>query len=145
VITVLLVRHADVDLPPEGADPGLNEAGLERAAALAHVVVAAGVSAVLTSGFARTKQTAAPVLAALGIGGRVMPDPAVVAAQVRAGVLGGVVLVVGHSNTVPGVIEALGVVGPAPAIGEREFDNLFVVTLGEPAGATLLTLRYGVI
>ena len=40
------------------------------------------------------------------------------------------------------MIEALGVPAPAPAIGEREFDNLFVVTsVGGEAG--LLRLKYG--
>jgi phosphohistidine phosphatase SixA len=142
VITVLLVRHADIDLPPGTADPGLNDAGRERARALAHVVGPAGVTTVFTSSFARTKQTAAPTLAVLGVGARQMPDAAVVAQEVRSGELGGVVLIVGHSNTVPEVIGALGVPAPLPVIGETQFDNLFVVTLGEPTGASLLALKY---
>lgn len=118
MITILLVRHADIDLPPVTADPALNAAGRERAEALAHVVGVAGVTTVFTSTFRRTRQTAEPALRALGIDGRIMPDAATVARDARAGEFGGVVLVAGHSNTVPEVIAALGVPAP-PVIGEN--------------------------
>jgi len=142
VITVLLVRHADIDLPPASGDPSLNDAGRRRAEALAHVVGPAGVTTVFTSTLRRTKETAEPTLKELGLSGRTMPAPATVAQQARAGELGAVVLIAGHSNTVPEVIAALGVPTP-PVIGETEFDNLFVVTVTEPTGASLLALKYG--
>ena len=140
MITVLLVRHADIDLPPASADPELNDAGRGRAEALAHVAGSAGVTAVFTSSLTRTRQTVAPILEVLGIDAREMPGPVTVARQIRAGQLGAVVLIAGHSNTVPEVIAALG--APPPVIGETQFDNLFVVTLTEPAGASLLALKY---
>ncbi|WP_433295564.1 histidine phosphatase family protein [Actinoplanes sp. CA-030573] len=132
MITILLVRHADIDLPPASADPGLNDAGRERAAALAHVVRGAGVNRVFTSAYRRTKETVARV----GVEAREMPD-----AVAKELVDGDVVLIAGHSNTVPAVIGELGVDGPLPVIGETEFDNLFVVTVGDSAG--LVTLKYG--
>jgi phosphohistidine phosphatase SixA len=140
VTTILLVRHADIDLPPATADPSLNEAGRERAAALTHVAGSAGVTTVFTSPLTRTKETVAPIAEALGLEPREMPPADVVAQQARAGELGAVVLIAGHSNTVPEVIAALG--APAPVIGETQFDNLFVVTLAEPGVASLLTLKY---
>jgi phosphohistidine phosphatase SixA len=141
VITILLVRHADIDLPPATADPSLNDAGRARAAALAHVVGPAGVTTVFTSSLKRTKETVAPTLEVLGIGAREMPAAATVAREARAGTFGAVVLIAGHSNTVPDVIAALGVPSP-PVIGETQFDNLFVVNLTEPTGASLLALKY---
>ena len=154
--TILLVRHADIDLPPASADPGLNDAGRLRAEALAHVAGAAGVTTVFTSTFARTRETVEPLLKTVGLEARTMPPPATVASRARAGAYGRVVLIAGHSNTVPAVIAALGVPTP-PVIGETEFDNLFVVTLAdadngvegdaraavEPGGAHLLALKYG--
>ena len=142
MITVLLVRHADIDLPPVTADPSLNDAGRERAEALAHVVGTAGVNTVFTSSLTRTKETVEPILEVLGIGAREMPAAATVAQKARAGEFGAVVLIAGHSNTVPEVIAALGVPAPPPVIGETQFDNLFVVTLIEPTGANLLALKY---
>jgi len=142
VVTILLVRHADVDLPPATADPSLNDAGRERAEALAHVAGSAGVTTVFTSSLTRTKETVEPIAKLLGIAGREMPAAATVARKARAGELGPVALIAGHSNTAPEVIAALGVAAP-PVIGETEFDNLYVVTVTEPAGASLLALRYG--
>jgi phosphohistidine phosphatase SixA len=139
--TVLALRHADIDIPPADDAPSLNAAGRRRADALARLVGGAGVSAVLTSGFARTRQTAAPTAALVGLAAQLTPDPQVLAKRVRAGELGEVVLLVGHSNTVPAVIEALG--GPAPTIGEREFGNLFVVTAPATGPTTVLQLSYG--
>ena len=142
MITILLVRHADIDLPPATADPSLNDAGRERAEALANVVGPAGISAVFTSSFARTKQTVEPIVKVLGVEAREMPAPIAFARDARAGKFGTVVLVAGHSNTVPEVIAALGVPASPPGIGEADFDNLFAVTLAVPTGASLLALKY---
>ncbi len=51
----------------------------------------------------------------------------------------GSVLVVGHSNTVPDVISALGVTTPV-TIDDAEFDNLFIVVTG--TSPRLVRLRY---
>ncbi|MGH3697013.1 MAG: histidine phosphatase family protein [Pseudonocardiaceae bacterium] len=143
MITVVLVRHADIDLPPASTDPPLNSHGHARAEALAHVAGAAGVATVLHSPFLRTRQTVAPLAARLELQPREAPAPATLAKQVRAGELGEVILIAGHSNTVPQMIGALGVPAALPSIGEHEFDNLFVVAIAEPDEAGLLHLRYG--
>src|SRR3954447_13028913 len=143
--TVLLVRHADIDLPlPAGSnDPPLNAAGRARAETLAHVAGAAGVTTVFTSPFARTKQTVGPLAARLGVQPREVPSPQVLAHEVSSGATGEVVLIAGHSNTVPEMIAALGAPPPMPTIGEREFDNLFVVTVTGPGRASSVRLKYG--
>ena len=51
----------------------------------------------------------------------------------------GSVLIVGHSNTVPEIIKALGVAEPI-SIAETEFDNLFIVL--RSATPSLLRLHY---
>jgi phosphohistidine phosphatase SixA len=142
VVTVLAVRHADVDLPPDGHDPGLNAAGRRRAEALARLAGAAGVTAIRTSEFRRTQQTVEPLAQRLGLTPAVAPDAAELAQRIRAAELGDVVVVAGHSNTVPELLGALGV-GTVPVITEAEFDNLFVVTVLPASGAGLLRLRYG--
>jgi hypothetical protein len=52
------------------------------------------------------------------------------------------VLVVGHSNTVPAIIEALGAVRPAP-ICDPEYDNLYVVTIGPDGKAGVVRAKFG--
>lgn len=140
--TVLFTRHADIDLPATSSDPELNAAGMQRAGELAHVVSAAHVTSVFTSTLRRTKLTAAPLAARLGLRPDVVPPPDELARQVVTGELGAMIMVVGHTNTIPDMIAALGVVTP-PAIGEREFDNLFLVTIPGSGEASLLALKYG--
>jgi phosphohistidine phosphatase SixA len=142
VITVLAVRHADIDLPPASADPALNPAGRERAIALARMVGESGASAIFTSQFVRTRQTVEPLAELLGVTPQLTPEPSEWAESARSGQFGPFLVVAGHSNTVPELLASLGAASP-PAIGEREFDNLFVLTTLPEHGAGLLHLRYG--
>lgn len=140
--TVLFARHADIDLPATSSDPVLNAAGVRRAAELAHVVSGARVASAFTSTRRRTKLTAAPLANRLGLQPNEVAPPEEFARQVLAGELGDVIMVVGHSNTIPEMIAALGAVAP-PTIDEREFDNLFLVTVAGNGGASLVALKYG--
>jgi len=76
--------------------------------------------------------------------GKIQPDEL----QVRATLLAisklprtAVVLVVGHSNTVPMFLTRLGY-GPAVRIADGEFDNMFVVTQRATRAPSVVRLRY---
>src|SRR3954454_3321508 len=127
MVTVLAARHAGIDLPPSSPDPELNAAGWVRADALADVVGESGVSTIFTSEFARTKQTVEPTARELGLVPLPAPPATTLARDAQAGDFGDVVLIAGHSNTIPTILAALGAAS-LPVIGEREFDNLFVLT-----------------
>ena len=135
---VILVRHAERQ--SSGNDPSLTAAGKRRAALLATMFAGAGVTAIFTSGAGRTKQTAAPLAAKVGVAPRQVDD-SIAAARVQILAGGACVVVVGHSDTVPEFIEALG--GPADVvIDDHEFDRMCVLTLEPPAAASLLQFRY---
>jgi broad specificity phosphatase PhoE len=141
--TVILLRHADID-PPPGPAPDtwpLNAAGNARAEELVHVVGSAGVTAVFASPASRTQQTAGPLLAELGLPLRVPSPFSTIVTAVLSDEAGGVVVVVGHSNTVPEIITTLG----APFIGPplNGHDDLFIVTVLDPGHARLVRLKYG--
>ena len=51
-------------------------------------------------------------------------------------------LVVGHSNTLPQTISAMGA-GPRENLADDEYDWLFVVTLAANGSVSLMELRYG--
>ena len=143
--TVILVRHAEKAVAP-ASDPPLTEAGERRAKALAIIARDAGVTAIVTTQFARTRETGRPAAEALHITSEVVSaggaqHAAEVAHDVRSHA-GGVVLVVGHSNTIPAIIAALG--GPqSPAICDGEYDNLYVVTISPSGPARVIRARYG--
>ncbi len=141
---VFLVRHAEKGTMPKN-DPPLTEAGRSRAALLAKMLRSASVTAVYSSGFARTDQTAKPVADAVGVA-MIRYDARnsrTLAKTLRREHAGGAVLVVGHSNTVPALLSALGVDRASqPVIADTEYDNLFIVTIrGEQV--TLVRLRFG--
>src|SRR5688500_2862630 len=97
--TVIFVRHGDIDIPPSVPDEliELNAAGQVRAEELARVAGAAGVTAVFTSTLKRTKQTAAPLAAALNLQSKpVPPSLPEFAAAVGSAATGPNILVVGH-------------------------------------------------
>lgn len=121
------------------SDPELSEAGRARAESLARMLKDAGITAIFTTQYKRTKQTAEPLAKVLGLSVTEVhaKEPGAVAEKIDA--QPGNVLVVGHSNTVPEVLQALGIPS-APAIAETEFDNLFIVTRGEKP--TVVRLRY---
>jgi broad specificity phosphatase PhoE len=141
--TVILVRHAEkID---DSADPALSEAGNARAVALADALADAGVTAIFTTQYERTRMTAAPLGERIGIApevvaasGRTHADD--VAARVREHP-DGTIVVVGHSNTVGAIIRALG--GPDVGnIADADYDHMFVLTID--AGAVrLIRSRYG--
>lgn len=144
---VVLVRHAEKAAVP-GDDPPLSELGQERAAALAAALHSAPPSAIITSTRRRTFDTAADVVQHSGApvhkisldGGGAAHIAAVAAAVMQQT---GTVLVVGHSNTIPAIIKALG--GPTlPDICDATYSHFFtLVPKGGNAGAMLTIARFG--
>lgn len=143
---VLLVRHAEKAAEP-AQDPPLTEGGQARAQALVEVARDAGVTAVITTQYDRTRSTAAPAAAALKVtpevvgAGPLAQHAKAVADQVRKHA-GGTVLVVGHSNTIPAIVGALGAPQPRE-ICDSEYDRLFVVVIGDTGVARLVRSRFG--
>jgi broad specificity phosphatase PhoE len=145
--TVVIVRHAEkVD---DSTDPALADPGVRRADALAAALADAGVQTVYTTQYRRTRDTAAPLAALLGLqpvviassGASTAEHAAEIAVTIRERDTGGTVLVVGHSNTVPAIIQALG----GPDIGHIDDDayaNLFIVVISEH-GTRLIRATYG--
>jgi broad specificity phosphatase PhoE len=145
---VILVRHAEKDTAPRN-DPPLTAAGAARATALAGVVAEVGIDAVVVTPFRRTRETATPVARARGlvpvevpVGRDIAAHVAAVADAVHARPPGAAVLVVGHSNTIPAILTALG--GPALAgLCDRQYAVLYVLSLPADGPARLITASYG--
>ena len=142
---VILARHAEKGTEPAN-DPSLTPVGEARARALWDAVKDAGVEAIIVTQFARTRQTAAPTAMATGLTPEIVQtsnDPNVNRAMADAirKHAGQTILVIGHSNTVPFIIAALGAKEPAP-ICDASYDNLFIVTL-KGQSAQLIRGKYG--
>ena len=146
--TVIVVRHAERATAPAN-DPVLTAAGTARAEALKAVLADAGVSAVITTHLQRTQLTAKPLADSLGVpltivraGSPLQAHLDSVAAAVKRQPSGSVVLVVGHSNTVPGIIAALG--GPRmPDLCDSQYSSLFVVDMSGSGAPRLIRATFG--
>jgi phosphohistidine phosphatase SixA len=132
---VLVVRHAEK--ADNSTDPVLSVAGNQRAEALAAALADANVQHVIVSQRQRTRLTAAPLMAREGLEPEVISFGSDMAAHVDAIAQavrrqsGKVVLVVGHSNTVPAIVHALG--GPKmPDLCDARYAALFAVVPGAP-------------
>jgi 2,3-bisphosphoglycerate-dependent phosphoglycerate mutase len=135
---IFIVRHAE-KATTGGNDPDLSVAGQERAEALARILKDSQIAAVFVTEFKRTQETAALTAKAAHVNPSVVPanDVAGLAAKVRA--LNSNALVVGHGNTIPDLMKALGVTSPI-TIPEDDYSEIFVISLHDPP--QLLRLHY---
>jgi phosphohistidine phosphatase SixA len=130
---VIVVRHAEKGTTPAN-DPPLTEAGAARAKALATVLANSNVQAVITTQLARTRETGKPTADAKGITMETVPTSGQTPVHAKAVAdaarkhMGQTILVVGHSNTVMPIIEALG--GPKAAdLCDSDYSYIFTVIL----------------
>jgi broad specificity phosphatase PhoE len=136
---VFIVRHAE-KAKSGGNDPDLSEAGRARAEVLARMLQDAGITAIYATEFRRTQQTAAPLAKAIAIEPTTVPanDITTLTSKLRDSKENA--LVVGHTNTIPDLIKALGIATPI-SIPETDYDNLFILVLDEKPRLTRLHYR----
>src|SRR5260370_25577383 len=126
---VVIVRHAE-KAANGGNDPDLSSAGRARAEALARILKDSGITAIFATEFKRTQETAAPTATSAHV------TPTVVSAKDTASLvaklhqLSGNALVVGHGDTIPNIIKALGINVPIN-IPDADYSELLIVTLGD--------------
>ena len=138
VPVIFVVRHAE-KAGTGGNDPELSVAGQKRAEALARILKDSQITAVFVTEFKRTQQTAAPTAKAahLSLTALAANDVPALVAKLRA--LNGNALVVGHGNTIPDLMKALGITTPV-TIPEDDYTEIFLVSLSDPP--QLLRLHY---
>lgn len=146
--TVFLVRHAEKAVD-QGNDPALTAEGQKRALRLAEALKPANPAAVITTQFIRTQQTGQPLADALKLPITVIETskeladqyPTLLLERICALPKGASVVVVGHSNTIPSIVEAW-TLAPVKPIADNEYDRLFMVKLDKCQVSGSLDLRY---
>ena len=98
----------------------------------------AGIQAIYVTQYRRTQDTARPLAEKLNLKAlQTPPSNEALAIRLKSQHPNDVVLMVGHSNTIPAIIKALG--GPGVTIADNEFDNLFVLA---PASKAFTRFRF---
>jgi broad specificity phosphatase PhoE len=134
---VVVVRHTERS-SDDPADPSLSASGRDRADELRRVLGGSDVAAIYVTQYRRTRDAGAPLAAALGIEPTVRPIDASNAATYSSDLAreilrlhaGRSVVVIGHSNTVPEMVEALGG-GKIEPIPESEYDRMYVIVIDQ--------------
>jgi broad specificity phosphatase PhoE len=137
---VYVARHAEKQSEGSAPEVPLSEAGKARAARLAAMLRDAGITAIYATDTVRARGTASPLSEAVGRPVQTYSNVDALAESLRREPEA-VVLVVGHSNTVPALIAALGVEQKI-VLGDGDYDNLFVVVPRASGSPVLLRLKY---
>jgi broad specificity phosphatase PhoE len=126
---VVIVRHAE-KATNGGNDPDLSSAGRARANELARILKDSGTTAIFTSEFKRTQETAAPTATLIHVTPTVVAAKDTAALVARLHQLDGNALVVGHGDTIPNIVKALGI-NSSINIPDADYSELLIVILGD--------------
>jgi broad specificity phosphatase PhoE len=143
--TVVVVRHAEKE--PTGDDPPLTPGGQARAQLLSRMFgnasLAGHIDGIYTTPALRSRMTAAPLAARLGLMPVVLEDdPRSLARRVIRDHAGGRVLIVGRSATVPAIVDALSHLAPTPHIAADEYGTMYIVSVPRIGRANVLRINY---
>lgn len=141
--TIYIVRHAE-KLDPADRDSPLSPAGESRARALSERLSKAGVSRIYATTLIRTQQTVAPLARARSIEPALLDPSAIdsLTSRILSSDRGEVVVVAGHNNTVPVIVQRLSG-QPVDGVPEDVYDRLYVVTIAPDGEAAVELLSYG--
>jgi phosphohistidine phosphatase SixA len=137
--TIYLVRHAEkVD---ESRDPVLSLQGQRRAVDLALHLRDAEIKKIYVTEFQRTQKTAEVLATQLKVNTQSIPAKDIEKLVAILQSENDNVLVVGHSNTIPDILKALGVKN-VMLIADNEYDRLVLLQMKKDAAPQMQVLRY---
>src|SRR5690606_21155065 len=133
--TFILVRHAETT--GGGSNPNLSPEGQIRAEELRHILANVPLDAIFSTNFNRTIQTATPVATASGLTIQTYDPfaPDVLIDLALQTYHNGIILIVGHSNTVPAFVNTLVGAEVYDDFEETEYGNLMIVYAAEKGRA----------
>lgn len=142
--TLIFVRHAE-KMNDGTNDPSLNKKGEQRAIRLSQLLMKEyHISAVYSTPYNRTKQTAKPIADSLNVSVLEydLSDPNHFVEKLIEDYKGLEILVVGHSNTTPMLVNiALGT-GFYEQLDENTYDKIFVVKANSVGRACSEVITY---
>lgn len=142
---IILVRHAEKiadDL--NGIDVPLSKAGQERARLLAEMLKDSGITVIYATDTVRTRDTARPTAKALRLPIKMLNqrNPEAAVKRMQQDNADDIVLIVGHADTLPGLLEALGY-HRGIRIPSNDYTNLFVVIPHAGKAPSVIRVGYG--
>ncbi len=130
ISTFYFIRHAEKDrTDPENKDPELNQDGLNRAIRWAEVFDPIELNAIYSTNYERTSMTAAPTSVKKDIDITYYDAKTIDMDSFKMKNKGLSVLVVGHSNTTPNLVNKVLGMEKYQQIDDNDNSNLFIVRI----------------
>ncbi len=128
--TYFLIRHAEKDRSDtENKNPSLTEEGKQRAQLWSQLLSGYGIEAVYATDYNRTQQTAAPSAEKLGLEIQSYHPFKIDFEQFLKDTQGKIVLIVGHSNTIPFFVNKLIKQDKYQQMQDDDNSSLYIVTI----------------
>lgn len=140
--TFILVRHAE-KADDNTEDPPLNKIGQERANALTDHLKETNITAIYSTSYKRTMHTVQQIADAKGLMIKTY-DPFADSVMVKMlkNESGGTVLISGHSNTTPMLVNKLIGKERYQQFDDSDYDNLFIVMSSKIGRGTVVKLTF---
>ena len=147
VTTFYIVRHAEkVD---NSDNPSLSRPGKERSFTLKNLLKNKGIDNIFVSNFLRTQQTAGYLARSLHITPKKYQNTdegnEILVRKLVSFTGNHSILIVGHTNNIPAIIDSLMGSQQHIVIAENDFDNMYIITIknGAPTRRKLKVTSYG--
>ncbi len=140
--TIVLVRHAEK--MKDQKDPDLTKEGNMRAAKLKEILSTIPINQIYSTDYVRTQKTAKPTSNAQEVeissyNPRALNDFGNMLLQTQKGKN---ILVVGHSNTTPNLLNYFMKETVVESISESDYGNLYIVNVDNKGNAKALLLKF---
>lgn len=139
---IYMVRHGEKNRS-EGENPHLTPEGKNRAIQLKEVLASKAIRHVFSTNYYRTLETATPTALAKSIAIEIYSADSLMAFAQKLKALQENTLVVGHSNTLLPLLDAMHIPHKITAINDSDFGNLFIVEMRGGKVKGLVEKRYG--
>jgi 2,3-bisphosphoglycerate-dependent phosphoglycerate mutase len=143
VTTFIIARHAEKSMTESSSDPSLAPEGTDRANRLAVLLKEVEVSAIYSTNYKRTKSTVTPIAEAKSIS--IQDYKSLKEAELDDMIkkyAGGTIVIAGHSNTVPGIVNLLIGKEKYKNLDDSNYGSLFIVSVTERGKASVTLLTY---
>ncbi|MEZ4840796.1 MAG: phosphoglycerate mutase family protein [Flavobacteriaceae bacterium] len=139
ITTFFLIRHAEKDRTDSAnKNPQLNEKGLQRAESWNQFFSSFNIDAVYSTNYNRTLQTVAPTAKAHNLEVTFYNPFTIDVEKLKSDNKGKTVLVVGHSNTIPYLVNKLIGKEIYADIDDHINSNLYIVTISSKETSHIL-------
>jgi phosphohistidine phosphatase SixA len=147
---IYIVRHAEKSTEPKN-DPHLTVQGEQRAMALKMLLQDKKIKKIFSTNTNRTKETAMPISSLNNVAIQLYSNDTISNFYKYIFLSKKNTLVIGHSNTVLKMLDSLHLQGKIKSIGDKEYDNIFIVkvkkycfTCSNKFKARLIEGKYGI-